>query len=64
MYKVFNMGIRMLLFVEKNAAESILDLSSAFGIKSYLLGEVRRSDDAAKVVIQTGDKVEAVVVYK
>ena len=64
MYKVFNMGIRMLLFVEKNAAESILDLSSAFGIKSYLLGEVRRSDDAAKVVIQTGDKVEPVVVYK
>ncbi len=63
MYKVFNMGIRMMLFVEKNAAESILDLSSAFGIKASILGEVKRSGDEARVVIHTGDVAEPVVMY-
>jgi len=63
MYKVFNMGIRMMLFVEKKSAQNILDLGSAFGIKAYVLGEVRRTDDPAKVVIQTGDKDEPVVQY-
>lgn len=64
MYKVFNMGIRMLLFVEKDSAESIQDLASAFGIKTYMLGEVKRGDEQAKVVINTGDTDEPVVTYK
>jgi phosphoribosylaminoimidazole (AIR) synthetase len=42
MYKVFNMGVRMMVFVEKKSAQSIIDLVSAFGIKAYTLGEVRR----------------------
>jgi phosphoribosylaminoimidazole (AIR) synthetase len=63
MYKVFNMGIRMMVFVDKKSAQSILDLVSAFGIKSYILGEVRKSDEAAKVVIRTGDEAEPVVQY-
>jgi len=63
MYKVFNMGIRMMLFVEKKSAQSILDLSSAFGIKAHILGEVRRSEEPAKVVIKTGDKAEPIVQY-
>jgi phosphoribosylformylglycinamidine cyclo-ligase len=63
MYKVFNMGIRMLLFVDKNAASSIRDLASAFGINAYIIGEVKRSSDPAKVIINTGDAVEPVVEY-
>ncbi len=63
MYKVFNMGIRMLLFVDKKSASAILDLASAFGVKAYAMGEVRKSNDAAKVIINTGDEAEPVVEY-
>jgi phosphoribosylformylglycinamidine cyclo-ligase len=64
MYKVFNMGIRMLLFVDKKSAPAILDLASAFGVRATIMGDVRRSDEAAKVVIRTGDEQEPVVEYK
>lgn len=64
MYKVFNMGIRMLLFVDKRAAPAIRDLASAFGINAYIVGEVKRTQDPAKVVIQTGDETEPVVTYQ
>ena len=64
MYKVFNMGIRMLLFVDKKSAPAILDLASAFGVKASIMGEVKRSDEAAKVVINTGDEQEPIVEYK
>jgi phosphoribosylaminoimidazole (AIR) synthetase len=63
MYKVFNMGIRMLLFVEKTSAPAILDLASAFGVKASIMGDVRKSNEPAKVVIRTGDKDEPIVEY-
>jgi phosphoribosylformylglycinamidine cyclo-ligase len=64
MYKVFNMGIRMLLFVDKKSASTILNLASAFGVKAYMMGEVKRSDDDhAKVIIRTGDEAEPIVQY-
>src|SRR5687767_2053639 len=62
MYKVFNMGIRMLLFVDKKSASAILDLASAFGVKAYAMGEVRKSTEA-KVSIKTGDEAEPLVEY-
>lgn len=64
MYKVFNMGIRMLLFVDKKSAPAILDLASAFGVRATIMGDVRKSNEAAKVIIQTGDEQEPVVEYK
>jgi phosphoribosylformylglycinamidine cyclo-ligase len=63
MYKVFNMGIRMLLFVDKKSAPAIRDLASAFGIHAMHMGEVKRTDEPAKVVIHTGDEKEPVVEY-
>lgn len=63
MYRVFNMGIRMLLFVDKKSASAILDLASAFGVKAYTMGEVTRSGDSSKVIIHTGDPAEPVVEY-
>ncbi len=63
MYKVFNMGIRMMLFVNKDAANVVLDLASAFGIKAHIIGEVVRSEGDAQVEIHTGDKDEPVVSY-
>ncbi|MFZ1678183.1 MAG: AIR synthase related protein [Saprospiraceae bacterium] len=64
MYKVFNMGIRMLLFVDQKSANTILDLASAFRVKAYIMGQVKRSPDETKVVIQTGDEAEPIVEYK
>jgi len=63
MYKVFNMGIRMLLFVDQKSASTILDLASAFDVKAYIMGHVTKSPDAAKVIIRTGDEAEPFVEY-
>ena len=63
MYKVFNMGIRMLLFVDQKSASTILDLASAFDVKAYIMGHVTKSTDAAKVIIRTGDEAEPIVEY-
>ncbi len=63
MYKVFNMGIRMIIFAEKKSAPSILNLAAAFGIKAFTLGEVKRSEEPAKVIIHTGDTDEPLVQY-
>ncbi|HJW28986.1 MAG TPA: AIR synthase-related protein, partial [Saprospiraceae bacterium] len=63
MYQVFNMGIRMLLFVDQASAQTIHDLASAFGIKAFTLGEVRRMEGPSKVIIRTGDEQEPIVEY-
>jgi phosphoribosylformylglycinamidine cyclo-ligase len=63
MYKVFNMGVRMMLFADKKAASSILDLASAFGIKAYVMGEVRKGDEKKEIIIHTGNPKEPLVVY-
>ncbi len=63
MYKVFNMGIRMMLFVNKDSAEAIRDLASAFGVKAHIIGEVKKSTGPAKVEIQTGVADEPLVTY-
>ena len=63
MYKVFNMGVRMLLFVDKKSASTILDLCSAFDIAATIRGEVKRTTEEARVMIQTGDTVEPQVTY-
>ncbi len=64
MYKVFNMGIRMLIFVDQKSASTILDLASAFGVKAYIMGQVTKTPDESKVVINTGDEAEPIVEYR
>jgi phosphoribosylformylglycinamidine cyclo-ligase len=64
MYKVFNMGIRMMLFVDAQAAEAICDLLNPFGVKVHILGEVRRATQDALVNIHTGDPVEPRIIYQ
>lgn len=65
MFKVFNMGVRMLLFVEPKSADKVFDLLSAFGVHIYRLGEVKRSESDQSVVrIHTGSKEEPIVEYK
>ncbi|RZK74369.1 MAG: phosphoribosylformylglycinamidine cyclo-ligase, partial [Pedobacter sp.] len=44
MYKVFNMGHRMELYVPEEVASSIIDISNSFGIDAQIIGRVEASD--------------------
>lgn len=44
MYKVFNMGHRMELYVDPNVAEEIVKISKSFGVNAKVIGRVEPSD--------------------
>ena len=44
MYKVFNMGHRMELYVDPNVAEEIVNISKSFGVNAKVIGRVEPSD--------------------
>ncbi|MCZ4223287.1 AIR synthase related protein [Pedobacter rhodius] len=44
MYKVFNMGHRMELYVPEEIAESIIEISKSFNIDAQIIGRVEKSD--------------------
>lgn len=44
MYKVFNMGHRMELYVDPNIAEEIVNISKSFGVNAKVIGRVEPSD--------------------
>lgn len=44
MYKVFNMGHRMELYVEPSAADAIIEISKSFGVDAKIIGYVENSD--------------------
>ncbi len=44
MYKVFNMGHRMELYVSEDMAQSIIDISKSFGIDAQIVGRCEASD--------------------
>lgn len=44
MYKVFNMGHRMELYVEKQDAQKIIDISNSFNIDAQIIGRVKASE--------------------
>jgi phosphoribosylformylglycinamidine cyclo-ligase len=52
MYKVFNMGHRMELYVGPEIAESIISISKAFGVDARIVGRVETSSEA-KVTIES-----------
>lgn len=54
MYKVFNMGHRMELYVPQEIAEDIIAISKSFNIDAQIVGRVERSDK--KQVTITSDK--------
>ena len=41
MYKVFNMGHRMELYVSENIANQIIDISKSFGVEAKIIGRGR-----------------------
>jgi phosphoribosylformylglycinamidine cyclo-ligase len=50
MYKVFNMGHRMELYVDPNVANSIIEISRSFGVDAKIIGKVE-SNDSKKLSI-------------
>ena len=52
MYKVFNMGHRMELYVKPDIAESIISISKSFDVDARIVGRVESSIDA-KVTIKS-----------
>lgn len=46
MYKVFNMGHRMELYVPQELANDIISISESFGVKAQVVGRVEANEDA------------------
>lgn len=46
MYKVFNMGHRMEIYLASEHSQSIIDISKSFGIDAQIIGRVEKADKA------------------
>ena len=44
MYQVFNMGHRMELYVPKDIADSIIEISKSFDVDAQIIGYVAKSN--------------------
>ncbi|VAW28735.1 Phosphoribosylformylglycinamidine cyclo-ligase, partial [hydrothermal vent metagenome] len=44
MYKVFNMGHRMELYVNEEYAEDIISISNSYGVEAQIVGRVEASE--------------------
>ena len=51
MYKVFNMGHRMEIYVSKSMADDIINISKSFGIDAQIVGYVEESDHKKVTII-------------
>lgn len=54
MYKVFNMGHRMELYVPENISQEIIDICSTFNLEAKIIGRCEKSDQPRLSII-TGD---------
>ena len=52
MYKVFNMGHRMELYVDEESVDEIIEISRSFGVEAQVIGRVETSDHK-EVLIQS-----------
>lgn len=50
MYKVFNMGHRMELYLSDRYAQQVIDISHSFGIDAQIIGHVEQSDKRELVI--------------
>jgi phosphoribosylformylglycinamidine cyclo-ligase len=44
MYKVFNMGHRMEVYLDEKYAQTVIDISKQFGVEAQVIGRVERAD--------------------
>jgi phosphoribosylformylglycinamidine cyclo-ligase len=52
MYKVFNMGHRMELYLSEQYAQEVIDIAKSFNMEAQIIGRVEKSD-SKKVTIKT-----------
>ncbi|MBX2968821.1 MAG: phosphoribosylformylglycinamidine cyclo-ligase [Cyclobacteriaceae bacterium] len=52
MYKVFNMGHRMEVYLDEKYAQQVIDISKGFGVDAQVIGRVE-SSDTKKVTLKT-----------
>src|SRR5690606_41816048 len=55
MYKVFNMGHRMELYIPQEIAAEVISISESFGIPAQIVGRVEASDEK-KVTIRSEER--------
>jgi phosphoribosylformylglycinamidine cyclo-ligase len=53
MYKVFNMGHRMEIYVNPSIAEEIIAISKSFNIDAQIVGRVEKSTEGKKLTIES-----------
>ena len=51
MYKVFNMGHRMEMYVNPSIADQIISISESFGVDARIVGRVEPGDQASVTII-------------
>lgn len=56
MYKVFNMGHRMEIYVEPKDAQQIIEISQSFGVDAQIIGRVEESA-TKKLTIKAGGEI-------
>lgn len=58
MYKVFNMGHRMELYVDPQVAQTIIDISNSFGVQAQIIGRVEaRAEGAPRLEIKQNNEI-------
>lgn len=58
MYKVFNMGHRMELYIDQSIADDIIKISKSFGIDAKVIGKVTESESKKVTIISEHGKFE------
>jgi len=58
MYKVFNMGHRMELYVPKEVAQDLINISESFGVAAQIVGRVEESDEKKLTIESPHGKFE------
>jgi phosphoribosylformylglycinamidine cyclo-ligase len=58
MYKVFNMGCRMEVYLPKAYADQVIAISKNFGVDAQIIGSVEKADKASVVVKTTHGEFE------
>lgn len=44
MYKVFNMGHRMEIYLDEKKAQKVIDISKSYGVDAQIIGYVKKND--------------------
>lgn len=57
MYQVFNMGVRMELYVDENIADEIIAISNSFNIDAWKIGHVEQKENGASVTVKNATGV-------